>query len=262
MQSAEEPTRKEASGERPSRGDEAPPPTAERAVHAEVITEFLERIEHSSSNGLSQEEAERRLGRYGENRLPEGKKKSNALRLLEQFTNPLVLTLLAAAAIAVFLAFTSGQDIGFLARFGDAIAILLIVIINACLGFYQERRAEAALDALQKLSAPNARVRRGGKACVVPAASVVPGDILDLEAGDSVPADARLVQTIDLSTEEAALTGESAAIAKDAMAAVARDAPLADRVTMVFTGTTIVRGKGRAVVTSTGPRTELGKIGE
>src|SRR5215470_12680891 len=97
---------------------------------------------------------------------------------------------------------------------------------------------------------------------VVPAVAVVPGDILDLEAGDSVPADARLVQTIDLSTEEAALTGESAAIAKDAMAACARDAPLADRVTMVFTGTTVVRGKGRAVVTATGARTELGRIGE
>jgi Ca2+-transporting ATPase len=262
MEPAEEPTREGAGRARAGQGDAASPPSVGRAVHSEVITEFLERIEHTSSHGLSHDEAERRLLRYGENRLPEAKKKSNALRLLEQFTNPLVLTLLAAAAIAVVVAFTSGPSAGFLARFGDAIAILLIVIINACLGFYQERRAEAALDALQKLSAPNARVRRGGKALLVPAASVVPGDILDLEAGDSVPADARLVQTIDLSTEEAALTGESAAIAKDAMAAVARDAPLADRVTMVFTGTTIVRGKGRAVVTATGPRTELGKIGE
>jgi P-type Ca2+ transporter type 2C len=234
----------------------------ERAAHAEVITDFLERIEHNSSQGLDEAEVARRLARYGENRLPDAKKKSNVLRLLEQFINPLVLTLIAAAVIAVFVGVTSGQQNGFLARFGDAIAILLIVILNAFLGFYQERRAEAALDALQKLSAPNARVRRGGKVVVVPAVGVVPGDILELEAGDSIPADARLVQTIDLSTEEAALTGESSAIVKDAMAPVARDAPLADRVTMVFTGTTIVRGKGRAVVTSTGTRTELGRIGE
>jgi Ca2+-transporting ATPase len=235
---------------------------SERAVHAEEITAFLDRMEVSSQAGLAESDVTRRLATYGPNRLPEAKKKSNLLRLLEQFVNPLVLTLLAAAAIAVVVGITSGSHESFLGRFGDAIAILLIVVLNAFLGYYQERRAEAALDALQKMSAPNARVRRGNKLVVVPAEQVVPGDILELEAGDSVAADARLVQTIDLSTEEAALTGESAAIAKDAMAPVARDAPLADRVTMVFTGTTVVRGKGRAVVTATGARTELGRIGE
>src|SRR4029079_14824804 len=104
-----------------------------------------------------------------------------------------------------------------LSRFGDAIAILLIVVLNAFLGYYQERRAEAALDALQKLSAPNARLRRGGKVVVVPAEQVVPGDILELEAGDAIAADARLVQTIDLAAEEASLTGESSASVKDAL---------------------------------------------
>ena len=234
----------------------------EPAVHSEDINLFLERVEVSSTAGLSEADAARRLAAHGPNRLPEAKKKSNVLRLLEQFANPLVVTLLVAAGIAVVVGFTASTAQGVLARFGDAIAILLIVILNAILGYYQERRAEAALDALQKLSAPNARLRRGGKLVVVPADAVVPGDILELEAGDSVAADARLVQTIDLASEEASLTGEAAAIAKDAMAPVARDAPLADRVTMVFTGTTIVRGKGRAVVTSTGPHTELGKIGE
>jgi Ca2+-transporting ATPase len=237
-------------------------PALEPPVHAEDINAFLERVDVSSSAGLSEAEATRRLEAHGPNRLPEGKKKSNVLRLLEQFANPLVVTLLVAAGIAVVVGLMSSGEEGFLTRFGDAIAILLIVILNAILGYYQERRAEAALDALQKLSAPNARLRRGGKLTVVPAAEVVAGDIIELEAGDSVAADARLVQAIDLATEEAALTGESAAIVKDALAPVARDAPLADRVTMVFTGTTIVRGKGRAVVTSTGPRTELGKIGE
>lgn len=233
-----------------------------RLVHAEEVRRFLERVDVSSSDGLSEVEAEARLAHHGPNRLPSPKKKSDLVRVLEQFKNPLVLTLLAAAAIAVVVGVTTSSQEGFLARFGDAVAILLIVILNAFLGFYQERRAEAALDALQKLSAPNARVRRSGRVVVVPAAEVVPGDILDLEAGDSIAADARLVQTIDLATEEATLTGESSASIKDAMAPVAKDAPLADRVTMVFTGTTVTRGKGRAVVTATGPRTELGRIGQ
>lgn len=251
-----------AGGDGKKRGELASLSSLEMPVHAEDINAFLERVDVSSSAGLTEAEATRRLEEHGPNRLPEAKKKSNLLRILEQFTNPLVITLLVAAAIAVVVGVMSSSSGGFLTRFGDAIAILLIVILNAFLGYYQERRAEAALDALQKLSAPNARLRRGGKLVIVPAEAVVPGDIIELEAGDSVAADARLVQTIDLATEEASLTGEGAAIVKDAMAPVARDAPLADRVTMVFTGTTVMRGKGRAVVTSTGSRTELGKIGE
>ncbi|MBK8252987.1 MAG: cation-translocating P-type ATPase [Polyangiaceae bacterium] len=233
------------------------------AVHAEDVKAFLSRVAVSSTDGLLDSEAAERLEKHGKNRLPEPAKRSALLRILDQFTNPLVLTLLAAAVIAVAVAFTGeAAKLGFLARFGDAIAILLIVVLNAFLGYYQERRAEAALDALQKLSAPSARVRRGGKVVVISAEDVVPGDLLEIEAGDAVAADARLVQTIDIATEEAALTGESAAIQKDALAPVAEDAPLADRVTMIFTGTTIVRGKGRAIVTSTGVHTELGRIGE
>ena len=237
-------------------------PAAPVPPHAEDCDRFLERMEVSSSAGLSAEAVATRLAEVGPNQLPEGKKKSALLRIGEQFVNPLVLTLLAAAAIAIVVGFTAPSTQGFLSRFGDAIAILLIVVLNAFLGYYQERRAEAALDALQRLSAPNARLRRDGKIVVVPAAEVVPGDILELEAGDAVAADARLVQTIDFATEEAALTGESSASVKDALAPVAVDAPLGDRATMVFTGTTVMRGKGRAVVTATGARTELGRIGE
>jgi Ca2+-transporting ATPase len=235
----------------------------DKPVYAEDLNALLARLGASSNAGLDEAEATSRLATYGKNRLPEGAKKSAFLRLLQQFANPLVLTLLAAAAIAVVVGFTdsSGKN-GFLSRFGDAIAILLIVILNAFLGYYQEQRAEAALEALQKLSAPSARVRRSGKVKVIPADDVVPGDLLELEAGDAVAADARLVQTIDLSTEEAALTGESTACTKDALAPVASDAPLGDRGNMVFTGTMIVRGKARAVVTGTGSKTELGKIGE
>jgi len=230
--------------------------------HAEDCERFLERVDVSSGAGLSEAEVATRVAEFGLNRLPEAKKKSALLRIAEQFVNPLVLTLLAAATIAIVVGFMAASTESFLSRFGDAIAILLIVVLNAFLGYYQERRAEAALDALHRLSAPNARLRRGGKVVVVPAAEVVPGDILELEAGDAIAADARLVQTIDFATEEAALTGESAASVKDAMSPVAVDAPLGDRVTMVFTGTTVMRGKGRAVVTATGARTELGRIGE
>ncbi len=233
------------------------------AVHAEEVKAFLTRVAVSSTDGLSEAEAAERLATHGKNKLPEQAKKSAILRILDQFKNPLVLTLLAAAVIAIFVGFTGdAAKLGFLARFGDAIAILLIVVLNAFLGYYQERRAEAALDALQKLSAPAARVRRAGKVAIIAAEDVVPGDLLEIEAGDAIPADARLVQTIDLASEEASLTGESSAIQKDALAPVAEDAPLADRVTMIFTGPTIVRGKGRAIVTSTGVKTELGRIGE
>ena len=235
---------------------------ASTPVHAEDVGAFLERTGASSVDGLSEEEARRRLAEHGKNRLPDEPKKSNILRFLEQFANPLVLTLLVAAVIAVVVGITANQSESFLVRFGDAIAILLIVILNAFLGYYQERRAEAALEALQKLSAPSARVRRGGKAVILTSEEVVPGDLLELEAGDAIAADARLVQSIDFATEEAALTGESSASVKDALAVVAPDAPLGDRATMVFTGTSVVRGKARAVVTSTGPHTELGRIGE
>jgi P-type Ca2+ transporter type 2C len=231
------------------------------AVYSENIDALLGRLGASSSGGLDEAEAEARLEREGKNRLPDPPSKSTLRRLVEQFANPLVLTLLAAAAIAIVVGFTDAEG-SILSRFGDAIAILLIVVLNAFLGYYQERRAEAALDALQKLSAPNARVRRGNKIKVIAAEDVVPGDLLELEAGDAIPADARLVQTVDLSTEEAALTGESSACVKDALAPVGVDAPLGDRVNMIFTGTTVVRGKARAVVTATGSKTELGKIGE
>jgi Ca2+-transporting ATPase len=254
-------TRPDAVGARLPKSTLAPA-ALDLPIHAEGVAAFLERIRTSSSAGLSTDDVAKLLAEHGPNRLPDPPRKHWLVRIAEQIVNPLVLTLLAAAVIAVVVGLTASSDEGFLARFGDAIAILLIVVLNALLGYYQERRAEAALDALQKLTAPSARVRRDGKVAIIPAAEVVPGDILDLEAGDAIAADARLVQSIDFATEEAALTGESAASVKDALAPVAADASLADRGTMVFTGTTVVRGKGRAVVTATGVATELGRIGE
>jgi Ca2+-transporting ATPase len=234
------------------------------AVHAVEVAKLLDQLSTSPADGLTSEEVEARLDRCGLNRLPEQEKEPAWKRLLAQFKDPLVLTLLAAAVIAVVVGISgggAGADASFLHRFADATAILLIVILNAVIGFYQEARAEQALDALQKLTSPTARVWRDGKLAHVDSPYVVPGDILELEAGDAVPSDARLIHTMDLATEESSLTGESVPTGKDAMAVVDRDAPLGDRETMVYTGTTVVRGKGRAVVTSTAGNTELGKIG-
>jgi Ca2+-transporting ATPase len=202
-----------------------------------------------------------RLAKEGPNELPPPPKPSAFVQLVSQFTNPIVLTLLAAAVIAI----VDGASRSFepvLVRYGDAIAILIIVTLNAVLGFFQERRAEAALDALQKMQTPHARVRRDDQIRTIRATQLVVGDILELEAGDAVPADARLLQTLDLAAEESALTGESAPVGKDALALVAHDAPLGDRATMLFVGTNLVRGKGRAVVVATARDTELGKLSE
>jgi Ca2+-transporting ATPase len=234
--------------------------TAHQApVHAEPHEALLGRIGCDPAHGLSDAEAEARLRRDGPNELPRPQGKSPALQLLAQFSNPIVITLLVAAVIAVIDGIrNTGQPL--LVRFGDATAIFLIVILNAVLGFYQERRAEAALAALEKMQTPNARVRRGNEVKVIEASKLVVGDVLEMEAGDAVPADARLLQTINLSVEESALTGESVPVQKDARAAVAHDAPLGDRATMLFVGTSLVKGKARAVVVATGQLTELGKL--
>jgi P-type Ca2+ transporter type 2C len=239
-----------------------PVPLAEqRPTHTEAPEALLARLGTDPAHGLSDAEAVRRLAQDGPNELPKAPGKNPWRQLVGQFTNPIVLTLLVAAIIAVADG-VSRRTEPVLVRFGDATAILLIVVLNALLGFYQERRAEAALAALEKMQTLNARVRRGDQVKIVAATEVVVGDVLELETGDAVPADARLLQTANLSAEESALTGESVPVQKDARAAVADDATLGDRATMLFVGTNIIRGRGRAVVTSTSVRTELGKLSE
>jgi Ca2+-transporting ATPase len=228
-------------------------------VHAEAPDALLARLATDPAHGLTEAEAERRLLRDGPNELPKPKGKSALYQVVQQFANPIVLTLLVAAVIALVDGVSRTAESP-LVRFGDATAILLIVVLNAVLGFVQERRAEAALAALEKMQTPNARVRRDNAVKIVAASQLVAGDVLELEAGDAVPADARLLQTINLLAEEGALTGESVPVEKDALAAVAQDATLGDRSTMLFVGTTLVRGKGRAAVVATGPRTELGHL--
>jgi Ca2+-transporting ATPase len=230
-------------------------------AHTEAPDALLARLGCDAAHGLTAAEAERRLAKDGPNELPKPKGKSPWLQLLAQFSNPIVLTLLVAAVIAIIDGASRASEPA-LVRYGDATAIMLIVVLNAILGFYQERRAEAALAALEKMQTPSARVRRDDVVSVISATGLVAGDVLELEAGDAVPADARLLQTVNLSVEESSLTGESVPSQKDALAAVADDAPLGDRATMLFVGTSIVRGKARAVVVHTGARTELGKLSE
>jgi Ca2+-transporting ATPase len=228
-------------------------------VHAERMDTLLARIGTDPAHGLGGAEAKKRLAERGRNELLAPPGPSAIRKLLGQFANPIVLTLLVAAVIAIVDGASRTEE-PVLVRFGDAIAILLIVALNAILGFVQEQRAEAALDALQKMQTPRARVRRDGEVALLPAPELVVGDVLEIEAGDAVPADARLLQTANLAAEESALTGEPIPVGKDARAVIADDAPLGDQVTMLFVGTTLVRGKGRAVVVATGKDTELGRL--
>lgn len=199
-------------------------------------------------HGLSPEEAAARLVRFGPNELTKGGGPSAWRLLLGQFMSP-VIGLLAAACVASAL----------LGEYADSGAIAGIVVVIGLLGFFQEYRAERALTALRSLTAPRARLLRGGRLTVVPAAEVVPGDLLSLEAGDLVAADARVLTSHGLTTDEAALTGESAAVRKDPRA-VAADAPLAERTDRVFMGTEVVDGTGLAEVVGTGMASEFGKI--
>ncbi|MEI7893443.1 MAG: cation-translocating P-type ATPase [Myxococcales bacterium] len=235
-----------------------PPHKDSVPVHAEAPHSLLQRLCADPAAGLTHADAVQRLERDGPNTLPQPEGPNRLRQFFAQFANPIVLTLLGAAVIAIIDGV--GRSGGFLSRFGDATAIFLIVALNAALGYYQEIRAEAALDALKKMQTPNARVRRNDQVLVIPAADLVVGDILELEAGDAVPADARILQAIQLAAEESALTGESTPVGKDPQAAVPSDAPIGDRVNMLFVGTTIIRGKGRAVVVSTAGDTELGKL--
>ena len=206
--------------------------------------------------GLTCAQVEEQRAKFGENRLKEKKKKTNLQRFLEQFRDVMILILIGAAIISFIVACVEGEP----KEFFEPALILVIVIVNAIMGMLQESKAEKALDALKNLSAPHARVIREGQEQVIDAAELVPGDVIKLEAGDFVPADAKLVRSVSLKCEESALTGESVPAEKDADALVAEDAPLGDRHNMVFSGCGVTYGTATAVVTATGMNTEMGKI--
>ena len=224
--------------------------------HNESIEALIQLLSTDKAHGLTSAQAQEKLAQHGPNKLREKAKKTSLQRFFDQFRDTMILILIAAAIISFVVAIVEGNP----KELFEPILILVIVILNAILGVVQESKAEKALDALQNLSAPHARVIRDGKESVIDAADLVPGDIIKLEAGDFVPADARLLESVSLKSEESALTGESVPSEKDADATVSVDAPLGDRTNMLFSGCSVTYGTALAVVTDTGMNTEMGKI--
>lgn len=205
--------------------------------------------EKSSPRGLDTSEADGRLARYGENRLEEGKKKSLFSRIIEQLKNPMIIVLIVAGAIS-----------GAFGEWVDMLIIFAVVALNTVMGIVQEGKADAAIAALKSMTSSTSKVRRDGTTVLLPVERIVPGDIVELEAGDCVAADLRLIESASLKIEEAALTGESVPAEKDASARVDASAVLGDRVNMAYNGTSVVYGRGAGVVVATGMNTQMGHI--
>ena len=220
------------------------------------IHTVLSELSTNSESGLPGSDVTFLLAEHGENKLKEKKKKTNFQRFLDQFKDVMILILIVAAIISFVIACVEGNP----KEFFEPALILLIVIMNAIMGVMQESKAEKALDALKSLSAPHARVIRDGEESIIDASQLVPGDIIRLEAGDFVPADARLIRSVSLKSEESALTGESVPSEKDASSMIDANASLGDRTNMIFSGCSITYGTALAVVTATGMNTEMGKI--
>ncbi|MBQ8379183.1 MAG: HAD-IC family P-type ATPase, partial [Clostridia bacterium] len=207
----------------------------------------------SSENGLSAQEAKARLNRYGYNKLKETNKKSKLSKFIDQFKDMMIIILIIAAIFSGISAYLNNES------YTETIVIVAVILINAIMGFAQEMKAEAAVASLKKMTTPSAKVIRDGKVTVCSSEEIVPGDIITLEAGDRVPADARVIWEVSSSIDESMLTGESEPIQKD-VEVVKSDAQINERVNMIYSGCNVVYGKVNAVVVETGMNTELGKI--
>ena len=223
--------------------------TKDLSWHALGTDEVLRHLGTMIDQGLSEEEAQRRAQIFGLNQLAEKPPTSFLQMLWDQFNSFVILMLVVAAVISAILG-----------DYVEAAAILAIVVLNATLGVVQERRAEQALAALKKLAAPEAHLIRDGKRKMVPSPQVVPGDVVLLEAGNYIPADVRLIEAVNLRVEEAALTGESVPVQKDAGHVLEKDIPLGDRKNTAFMGTLVNYGRGKGIVVSTGMHTQIGLI--
>ena len=213
---------------------------------------------NSSVNGLSSAEAKKRLEQYGPNKLKDAEKPTMLQRFIEQLKDPMLIILMVAAAVSAVTNIIAHESLA------EVFIILIVVLLNACLGVFQESKAEAAIEALQTMTAASCKVLRDGKQVSVRSDELVPGDIVVLEAGDSVPADGRLLESASLKIEEAALTGESVPVNKViealGLGGSQSEVPLGDRKNMCYMGSTVVYGRGKALVTRTGMGTEMGKI--
>src|SRR5687767_2440529 len=216
--------------------------------HQSKIEEVFAKTE-SNEKGISASEARRRLQKFGPNELKEGKKRTVAEMLLMQFKDVMILILLAAAIIS-----------GIIGDVTDTVVILVIVVLNAVIGFFQEYKAEKAMEALKQMAIVQSQVIRDNKIKTLPATELVPGDIVVLEAGNAVPADVRIIEANNLKIEEAALTGESVAIDKISDVIEDEDPPIGDMTNMAFKGTFVANGRGKGIVIATGMKTELGRI--
>jgi len=223
----------------------------DREAHGKPIQELVSGLQTHLERGLTQQEAQQRLGKFGHNELTERPRPGFFALLWDQFNNYLVIILIIAALISL----TLGEYV-------DSIAIMFIVVLNAVVGVIQESKAEQALAALKKMSAPNAQVIRDGQQMTIPGREIVGGDIVLLEAGNYVPADLRLVESVNLKIEEASLTGESVPVEKNAGVVLDKEIPLGDRKNTAFMGTLIAYGRGRGLVTGTGMNTQIGLIAE
>ena len=227
--------------------------------YLEQVEEVLKTIE-SKADGLSVSEANKRLEKNGKNKLAEGKKDGLIKRFLSQLTDPMIIILLVAAFISCLTSAYAGES------FADVFIILFVVIVNAVLGVYQESKAEKAIEALQEMAASTSKVLRDGAITSIRSEDLVIGDVILLEAGDAVPADCRILESASLKIEEAALTGESVPVNKFiellSLKSGEKEVPLGDRKNMAYMGSTVVYGRGRAVVTATGMDTEMGKIAD
>ena len=218
--------------------------------HALEVEDALKELQVKENEGMTQQEAQARLEKYGPNELKKERGKSPIKLFLRQFKGVLMIILIIATGLSLVV----GETV-------DAMIILTIVFVSAILGFTQEYRSEKAVDALKKMTSPTATVIRDGKENELSASQLVPGDIVLLHTGDKIPADSRLIEAHNLKVEEAALTGESAAVDKTTTP-ISEDAQLNDRRNMIYTGTTIAYGRAKALVTTTGMQTEFGKIAQ
>ena len=220
-------------------------------AHAKTIRELLEQLQ-AAPEGLTKEEARRRLARDGYNELAPPKQAGLFRRLLKQLTDPMIVLLLASAGLSLAL---GGEE-----SVLDGVIILVIVAVNSILSLVQEDHAQKALEELRRMSAPRAKVVRDGESMTIPAREVAVGDIVELEAGDYVPADGRLLWCSRLQTDESAMTGESVPVEKSLRDALPAETPLAERVNMVLSGTLVTAGRGRVLVTATGMNTQMGRV--
>ena len=223
--------------------------------HTLSIGEVVNKLRTDLNTGLSETQVEKIRERVGKNKLAESKKESIFIKFIKQFNDFMIIILIIAAIISAIVAFIEKTG-----DYLDSVIIIFIVVLNAIMGVIQEAKAEKSLEALKKMSAPTAKVKRDGEIKIIPRTDVVPGDYIIIETGAYIPADSRLIKSYNLKVEESALTGETVPVLKDEKAVLNENTPIGDMINMAFATTIAVSGHAEAIVTDTGMNTKVGKI--